>query len=1445
MLRKIIRILFITFVTSIALASILYILLWLPPVQQKIKDFALSGIMEKTQNRMRIGKLRFAPFNRLQLEDVFVEDLKGDTLLFAENMTASFDIFRLLHKHLMIYSVDLEHFVIRMNRDEPDADFNFQFFMDAFQTEKQDTAASSLLVQISNISLKNGLVSYDIRSAPNPENGVFDVNHIHICDFNAAVDLNSIDWDKPDITVKRLNFTERSGWRVARLEAELTSGEKKLFLKKLRFALPHSELAIPEASLDYTGYARPECVKKGMYTLRIGDSHIDPEDVKMFYPPLVKLDRKLIFSGTASGVFPRIDVSSLSVNYGQLTGLSLQASLSDYTRWQDTPLQLNVNTLFATPQGIKTLLAFFSKEEKKQLPVNTGTVSLSATLKGSLPEMLFQLHGITGSGQFHLNGSGGYRADSATASFDAELDAAGFDLHSLLQDSLSGRMNLHVKAQGTVSNAVGARASGTATVSRFDFNRYTYRDIQAAAVYSGDSLRLRIDSHDPNVPLQIRGEAAFTASRPEIQLYARLDSVYLDSLHLLPNYKNAYLSANIAANTSGLDVENMDFSLVIDNFGLYTDKGAFDGQQLRLHYMAEDTHRKQLDISSQIVTASVLGKFTYAGIKESLAEAFPVLFPPASPPAKKKESPAGNCRFWGAITHTHLLSDIFELPAEIPDSALFIGDFNHDGQLLTLSASAYTQFAESDTMQLSLMLSSRENRLDMVFNVDNKSNTYDLDGTLDAGIEFVPLPGNARPGMNITLNPEVWVLNGTHFDQHPAQIEVRDNRYFVHDLLLDHQAAESVKIHGVISDSPDDSLTVNVSRFRLQTVFNAVKTQLPLFGEATGEIVAKQLLSKPVILSRGFAVKQLVFAGNAIGDLNVRSAWSSERKGLFLRATLGRENLPPSTVAGYYLPEKDSLSLTANIRDIKLEWLKSFTQDALYGLDGSLNANITAKGQIRNPEINGVMYFDRARLGITQLNVLYAFSDSIYLSPDAIELKRFTIRDPQNRPLRLNGKITHRLFNNLNPNLSVSLSNFLVINNERQIDSLLYGRLRVNGLLNVKKQHNDWILSGDLTHSDDSKLMVNLPSPSATAERYNSVTFIHTEKVTADRPAPKALKHTPPSLRLPLKINVSLWLDPSLTVGAIFNPATRDAAQVKGNGSMHFSCNLSNASIHLAGNYIIESGKATLSLANLTKKTFSVQQGGKLTFLGDPLATTFDLTALYPLRADLTALDPSFENMELTSTKIPVTCALTATGSINRMELKYNLLFPNEQDEIQRKVEGLLYTDDLKIKEIAYLLALGTFMPVNGSNAQSSNNSIWTSLASSSITSQLNNLLSNVLNENWTIGTELHTKDAGFSNMNMDVNISTHLFNDRLTVNSTLGYRNDPNQTGNFTGDFNLEYRLNPSGNLLLKAYNVTNNQYYRKGKSTQGAGIIYKRGARTFGRLFDKFKKKKKNESD
>jgi hypothetical protein len=592
-----------------------------------------------------------------------------------------------------------------------------------------------------------------------------------------------------------------------------------------------------------------------------------------------------------------------------------------------------------------------------------------------------------------------------------------------------------------------------------------------------------------------------------------------------------------------------------------------------------------------------------------------------------------------------------------------------------------------------------------------------------------------------------------------------------------------------------------------------------------------------LVFTRNFAINQIVYAGNAIGDLKISSGWSSERNGLALRATLGRGDNPPSVVSGFVLPEQDSLSIRANIKDIELQWLQEMMNGTLYGLAGSVGANITVSGKMKDPAITGKVNFNNAAVGVTLLNTLYSINDSIAFNAHSIDFNRFTILDENRHTLTANGKITHDRFAGFNPNINLSVSDFMVLNNEQETDSLFYGSLRINGLLSVKKSAKDWLITGDITHSNDSKITVNIPSSASTAEHYNSITYINTKEPENEKLRTKDKKEDK-KLSLPLKLNASFWFDPSLNIGAVFNPATGDMAHVTGNGMVKLSYDMNTSAMSFLGDYEVESGNASLSLVGL-KKTFTVQRGGKLVFHGDPMATTFDLTALYNLRANLSALDPNFSTV-LVNPKVPVSCSVTATGSMDKMTLKYNILLPNETDDIQRKMDGLLYTDAMKIKEIAYLLTFGTFLPATSNTSSAGSPDLLNSSLAALAGGGLNKLLAGVLNDNWSVDTDLQPGSNG-DDMGMDVNVSTRLFDDRLTINGTVGYRNNAKQTNNFTGDFDVEYKLIPSGNLLLKVYNATNNQYYdSQATTTQGVGLVYKRQARTFKNLFDKFKKKK-----
>jgi len=1393
--------------------------MWLPPIQQKIKTVALSEIIKTTQNQLSIGTLHFRPFNRLQLDEVYAADLHGDTLLYAEKIDAKFDLFRLFDKELLIKSVDLSNFAIHLKKDSLNDDFNFQFLINAFASKSPDTTSLSMIFRIHDIRLNKGRMTYNVLSEPILPDSLFDFNHIRLANISLKTNVHLSDAGDLNIQLHSLSFVEKSGLNVAQLQANIQSAGEKYRLSDVELQLPHSRLSIPNGYYDSTALR-----------LTLGNTKIYLPDLKMFYPLLADFPEDLTLSGEINGTLPQINLTHFQLDYGKHLHLQLQGAIADYDHWQKTPIQLQINASSIDTYMIEQLWHRFSDASKQKLPVYPGNLALNGRIQGTLPHLNLNLTVESNHGAIQLNGNGGHDFRTRETHFNASLQSNSFDVAAFLQDALYGLADLELQVEGKISASGFMHIIANACSDRFDFNGYSYNRIQTDAAYRGDSIRLNISSDDVNLPLEINVCADIGKKNPGLILDARLNHVYLDALNLLSNYKDAFLTGQIRADVNGFDPEKMKMNVHIQNLLLTTDKGSFSEPHFSLTYAATEKNRKILNIISRIVNAEAKGNFTYTGLLKAAKENFPAFFPASKIRSEKNDSLVENFNFRVGMKDINSLSDLLELPRTLPDSALIMGKYNYDGRDMKLSASAYTRFMETDTLQLSLILSNQNNYLGVIFNVDNKSTNYDIDGSMDAEVEFIPKKGRSIPDMNIRFNPTVWVLNETFFNFNTARMEIQEGKYLFHDLLVEYidNPKEHIRLNGVISTSETDSLTLDISQFQLSTLFGAAKTDIPLSGIVEGKITARRLLSTPFVFTRDFVINQIVFDKNALGDLKVISGWSTQYNGLGLRATLGRKDQTPSVVTGFVLPEKDSLSLQAQIKNIELQWFQKMMAGSLYGLTGSVEADMKISGKLSKPKMNGIVRAKDARVGINQLNTLYSINDSIFFNPNVIELKKFTIFDENKRTLTATGTITHNQFSEFNPNIYLILSDFLVLNNEKQVDSLFYGNLRANGLLTVKKSDRDWLISGDITHSDNAHITVNIPSTASVAERYNHmITFINTESEETKPGVKRTSGHGNEPFSLPLRINASLWFDPSLTIDAIFNPATKDAVHVNGNGMIRLSYDLTTSAVSLLGDYETTSGNVGISLAGIARKTFIVQPGGKLVFHGDPMATTFNLTALYNLRADLSTLDDKFKSVGRT----PVSCSLSTTGSIDRMSLTYDILLPSESDDTQREINKLLA--DKKIQQIAYLLAFGSFMSASNSTPDFGEEQLLNSLAAFT-SGRLNQLLASALNDKWSISTDIGLNDAA-------INVS---LNNRLTISGIVGYNinnnNSNGQTNNFTGDFIVEYKLIPSGDLALRAYNVTNNDPFRQALTTQGVGVMYKREARVFRKLFDKFRKKK-----
>jgi hypothetical protein len=196
------------------------------------------------------------------------------------------------------------------------------------------------------------------------------------------------------------------------------------------------------------------------------------------------------------------------------------------------------------------------------------------------------------------------------------------------------------------------------------------------------------------------------------------------------------------------------------------------------------------------------------------------------------------------------------------------------------------------------------------------------------------------------------------------------------------------------------------------------------------------------------------------------------------------------------------------------------------------------------------------------------------------------------------------------------------------------------------------------------------------------------------------------------------------------------------------------------------------------------------------------------------------------------------TGKLMNPSIAFGIDIP-QADEKDRDQLKSLSQDELN-KQFLSLLLINRFQPLSylgiAAPANIGSTSSISESASEFLSNQLSHWISQISNDfdigfNYRPGDQL-TKDE------VEVALKTQLFNDRLSINGKVSTGGQYSQTNNMVGDFEMDYKLDKSGKVRIKAYNNSNDNIYNYdlGPYTQGVGIFYREEFNSLHDLLRKF---------
>ena len=131
-MKKFLKITGWTAATIVFLVLVAVFLITTSPVQNFLIGKITSAISSKTNSTVRIGRIGITFPKSVFLENVFLDDLHKDTLLFAGEIKADLDMFALMHGDIAVNKISLDNIKANVSRPANDSLYNFSFILNAF-----------------------------------------------------------------------------------------------------------------------------------------------------------------------------------------------------------------------------------------------------------------------------------------------------------------------------------------------------------------------------------------------------------------------------------------------------------------------------------------------------------------------------------------------------------------------------------------------------------------------------------------------------------------------------------------------------------------------------------------------------------------------------------------------------------------------------------------------------------------------------------------------------------------------------------------------------------------------------------------------------------------------------------------------------------------------------------------------------------------------------------------------------------------------------------------------------------------------------------------------------------------------------------------------------------------------------------------------------------------
>ncbi len=1487
-------------VLPLAVPLILYVVLSLPSFQKSAARCAEDELSSLLGTSVHLGEVTFSPFNRIVLKDVVVCDTAGVDALTIGHLGAGVSIMESLwNERLTVSYVELIDVGVKLYKDSANAPLNIQPIIDRFKSDgKKESAKFNLAVNL--VVIRRSGLSYDVLDAPLPEEGHFDTNHIAVTGFRADISAPSISNNLINVDVKRLGAEEHSGLYLKELTATVLMDSSRLEVNNFLVEIGDSRI-----DLNDMGIMSPLSPDFNLNGIEIASLETLPEtyvilsDFSPFVKGLEGIDERIDIDFEIGG---RLD--SISVRRFELDSHEREARfhahgvIENLTRGGEyLAVDLRRVNLVA---NVGDVLGFMATPASGLLPLydklapygSLGDIDLLGDLSFTSQAIDFNGSLSTSCGNLDIDCGISKPGKNSPLRIDGRVSSLSFN-PSLVDPRLASITQLcfETEADLTVENKNILNGHASLAVPQIVWNGYSFTDIDGLVKFYGNRAEAEISSSSPYLDLTANGGVEFSGDKPLNEFYAEIRKFSLEPFIKKGRFHNYNLACGIDVSIVGRDPDKLTGWLKIEDL-MFAGR---DGKSLSIPYIELDAGHTDPDSARLITLRSpqadmeLSGRFSFKTIGKDIENILSSVYPSlVTSRISVAENDLLDCKLDLKLKEDSILSAFFNLPVDFiyPVS---VNSYVKGGENPMLGISLDIPFLRNknkliEDSRLSLLIDGGKGDMELTAHtsVPTKNGKLALDITsgghtdsLETAVSWIvdrdkEFRGNLsfntvfsrdseRGGIltDIFINRSKMVFNDSTWTINPARIHVAPRRIAINN-LSGERYGQSLTINGVVSPDSIDRLVVKLKNIDLDYIFESLSLSdaVQFGGRANGDFYAFSLLSpEPVIYTPRLHVEGLKYNRCVMGDGDIWSYWDNDNKSIMINAKISQANGQESLVDGYIKPMTEELDFDFSANNAPLGFMAPFMSAFTSQVSGRVSGDAHLYGTFKDLDMIGDIFVNNLKIKLDFTDVTYTASDSVHITPGLIKFDNIKLSDQYGKSANLSGTVTHNHFHDAAFKFAVTDARDLLVYDvrENQTEDPWFGRIFGNGGATVTGSPGRVDIDVDMSTAPNSTFTFVL-SDAEQAMDYTFITIRDKDKSKKDslialdpknailQKMNERVKQAVENAPSVYAMNFRIGITPRTAVNLLMDPVGGDKITAYGSGNLTMTYT-SSGDMTMRGEYVINRGKYNFTLQDLIIKDFDIREGSKISFFGDPYAAKLDITASYTVTANLSDLDESFlEDRELNRTNVRVDALMFVRGDIRQPEISFDFDFPTLSGETQRKIRSIVSTEDMKNRQIIYLLALNKFYTPDYMSGTHGNELV--SVASSTLSSRLSSMLGQ-LSDNWSIAPAIRSDRHDFSDVEIDVALSSHLLNNRLLLNGNLGYRDKSLNNNSFIGDFDIRYLLNRSGSVMLKAYNRYNDQnyYLKSALTTQGVGIVFKRDFDNIFSFLRRNKKEKKND--